>query len=148
MPIWLQISLPFVTLILGALLNHFFAKRRQKDETTEKNAFEETRSLREERDALKRENVLLKSRIEEFEEVEHPQNVDYYILKSTNQTICPICWGNDKKIMPVRDNGSGYYHCGNCRAHGVFNQNVIYQHEQERIHTNSQYDDFFNYNGY
>ncbi len=135
MPIWFQASSPFITLVLGALLGHWLSNRRHKKERQEKKTDDAYITLQEKYDILEGKYDVAKSRIDEFEAIEFVPNSDYYILKATRQTICPICWSNSKKVIPVRDNGTGFYHCGNCKAHGVYSQDIVDKNtrEQERI---------------
>ncbi|MBP2659064.1 MAG: hypothetical protein H6Q69_2096 [Firmicutes bacterium] len=50
---------------------------------------------------------------------------DVWIQKKTNTIICPICWSNSQKPIPVFDSGDGYYTCSKCNHTGIYSYNNV-----------------------
>lgn len=106
--------------ILGACLNHYFSSKRNKTQ----NYLKQIIVLQEENNLLKDENVKLKD-VEAVEQRIIPINNTLFKLKDDkNLTIyCHICWGRDKKKIPV----AIYYElaafsCNNCKNEGEYYQ--------------------------
>lgn len=76
-------------------------------------------------EALEKENTKLHQTIDEYEATEPSSEGNYSILKKTNQAICPVCWGKERKVIPIYDNGTGHYNCGSCKSLNVFSRKAV-----------------------
>ena len=104
--------------IIGAIITVFATQY-----FTKKNSKEADIRSRLER-ALE-ENKNLKSRRDCYEAIEPATEGDFYLVKQTQEKICPVCWRDRHKAIPIYENTEadvGYYVCSCCKNKGIFNR--------------------------
>lgn len=68
----------------------------------------------------------LKSRLDIYEATEPSQTGEFLVRKEAGEAICPICWRNDHKAIPIYgDAETGYYTCKKCKNTGVYNHELV-----------------------
>ena len=65
----------------------------------------------------------LQSELSQYNFVENGIDGEYLVHTKTSTKICPICWHNNKKTIPIFDDGVGKYKCSVCHHEGIFNFN-------------------------
>lgn len=67
----------------------------------------------------------LKDELSVYKDAIQATDGDYLILRTTNQPICPVCWGKEHKAIPVYGTDTGYFTCGCCGNVGAFDRRMV-----------------------
>lgn len=98
--------------LFGTGLGHLLKKGDQK-KLSNQNKLEQ----------YKKEIEELRIKLDLYEAVERSVTGDYLIQKKTQTAICPICWPNDHKAIPIyEDTDTGKFICSCCKHTGIFNR--------------------------
>lgn len=82
------------------------------------------------------------------EDLEYVSDGGFYVRKSESATgkripYCPICWGENKKLVPLNPSGgNGYYKCGIHTSGGFETTEYRRRMESSAIYGNSGPDDW------
>lgn len=98
--------------LLGTGLARLFEKSDQK-KLSNQNKLEQYQKKIEE----------LQIKLDLYEAVEQSVTGDYLFQKKTRTAICPICWPNNHKAIPIyEDTDTGKFICSCCKHTGIFNR--------------------------
>lgn len=118
--LWTILLSGFFTILggsIGFVLSRIFANRDRK----KANVQSELKKYQE-------EVINLRERLDAYEAVEGSATGDYLIQKKTGMAICPICWPNNHKAIPIFENrDTGKFKCSCCQHTGAFNRKTVEQ---------------------
>lgn len=83
------------------------------------------KALKAKNEQLEKEIVELKTQLSKYEDVEKSTTGNYLILKETGMPICPVCWGNEHKAIPIYETANGRYYCSICKRYDTYSFNKV-----------------------
>lgn len=97
---------------LAVLLTHIFEKNNQKKTNIQK-----------ELGKCQKEIGELRKKLDIYEAVEQSTTGDYLVQKESGMAICPICWPDRHKPIPIYEEGdTGKFVCSCCHHSGIFDK--------------------------
>jgi|GEM_PF-4968926 len=141
--------------IIGAIIGFFIkviAERVTKKKSSDAKIITDQQHTIEEQ---KNQILTLTDELDKYRLVQKATDGEVLIQKETNTRICPICWSDSQKPIPVFDGGDGYYTCSKCKHKGIHSYAAVdaakrrtEQFFDEINAINQQHNDHFNNNGW
>lgn len=115
----LGVVFAFATLI-GGIIGFFIRTILGCFSKSSKQKKEKTTELQKIIEDLKNKTHSLESELAQYHDVVKGEDGDYLLQTKTSMKICPICWYNSNKTIPVFDDGFGKYKCSVCHSEGIY----------------------------
>ena len=127
-----------VTLTLGSMIGAFIRWIFDLKSTHISDLKKDNSNLKVENERLRNRVAELESEIKSCNKIEQIEssfskstNGEYLIYKDMN--ICPKCWYDEHKTIPIHDLENGYYACPKCNCKGIYDKSILEKINQDDI---------------
>lgn len=112
--------------LFGTGITIFFTRIFQAKDQKKLNAQQELEKCRKEIGELRK-------KLDVYEAVVRSETGDYLVQKESGAAICPICWPDRHKPIPIyEDSDTGKFTCSSCRHTGIFNRIKVLRIDAEK----------------